>query len=1363
MPTEVTELLIRAKLDGVAEAKRRMDELATAVETTDAKVTRSGKSFEALRVGLDATAEVAARTARANKVLADSLATIERAVTTGATTRAEADSLIAAATMKRDEAVRKAQASLAASAAQAQGAATAHAALTTTTNQSSAAMRQLAIQGVQTASSLASGMPVTTTLVQQGHQVVDIMLAQGQGMGLLGAAARGVASALLSPIGVTVALGAAMAATVAHAAALEAEARALSIGLRAVGRDGELAASGLQAYVRVLQQGGIGRADASAIVGGLSRNPGLSAAGIGQVAGLTADTATALGSDPQAAAKLLGAAASGSYSAIKQLDDELNILTADERLSIRTMLEHGDRVDAVGKVMDSLKQRVQGLNKDALSPMAMAFRDLGNGWDDFVEKVTKSGPVKTYLEYIAGIVGGAAKLIGSSGDAGASPHDAEIAQLQRALAATPAAGMNSPAAISGRERLNALLALRNLAGVGQSPNDVGGSSLPGAAEGQRQNKELEDARVALANARRLAGAGPAGQASMAATIAAENEAREKKLTGLAREELIRLRVAEATTKEGAARAADVQALLAQATGEMALVRASEEGRAAMLRAQAAAEAHAKALSEDSVNEKALAEAILNRNAAQEAAKGAQTLLDLNEQVAATRALAEAYKAGDGPAYYAELADKTRQATVNLVAARDAATDPAIKAALTVEVIKIREGVEERQKENALLDARRRLLTGEGVLADLKLETSLIGANAEYRERELAAMRTTRALVEGKQAPDANSLTDTQKALVDQSRTIASANYALKQQQSLYDGIAQSATQAFDQVGQAITNAFIGGQKEAVNWGNVMRGVVASVLQQVIKLGVVNPLINAVLSPSTPLPSVNLLGGFGLGGSSGGASSGSSGGIGSILSNIPGVTSVGQFLGGSGGWSSFFTNTAIGFGLGTFANSMVRGNSTNGMIGAGLGSVLLGPLGGLAGGLIGGALGPGKAHHGWNIDVGANASGLLGITSSASDKYDIAGELQSVQAEIDAVNSVLSANRIKASIYGGAVPNLILGGNNAVSQPGSLSAAFSALSFSANDNALNGALSGRSFSSAQGLADFTTFFTTTMPTLIGGRGSLADAVSNLNKNFDEAVAKAHEYGLAEGDLAAARERQIGAARAAANLARDQSEAALDARILAAGGNSAAAALLGFDTSATQQRATLAKQLTDAFGDAYSATDEYARIMGKLTTALDAERVNLVNGPRLNAQGQVAGVMANLATFAAGLSTSSASPLSPMAQLGAARRGFDAVAGAAAAGDYNSLLRVQDYATSYLSISRNVNGSGLRYAQDFEHVIASLQGVGSVNTDALTTSAMAALAQNQTDQMVAAVARLQGEVAALRLDMRQAAVAPSRIAA
>lgn len=1361
MPVEISDLIVRMKIEGAEAAKARLNEVTTAVEAFDAPVKRSGKSLEALTVSLDAVAKAAALTARANKELAAAQETFNRGVATGAITQARADELTAAATRKRDEAVQRAQASL-----------TAHAAATdkiaASSAGASAAMRQLAIQGVQTASSLASGMPVTTTLVQQGHQVVDIMLAQGQGMAMLGQAARAVGSALLSPITAAVAVGAAFAAVTVHAAALEAETRALSIGLRAVGRDGEIAASGLQAYVRTLQQGGIARADAASIVGGLSRNPGLSGAAIGQVAGLTADTATALGSDHATAAKLLGGVASGSYAALKQLDDQLNIFTADERLSIRALIEHGDRLDATGKSFEAITQRVKGLHKDALSPMAAAFRDMANGWDEFVERVTRSGPVKAYLEHIGKVVSAAAKLVGGSGEGGGSTYDAEIAQLQATLGAVqrnPAAA-NAPITQVTRDRLAALLALRNLDGVGQGPNDVGGGTLPGTAEASRQAKELEQSRIDLANARRLAGAGPAGQGAMAARIAAENEVREKSLTGLAREELIRNRVAEVTTKEGAARAADLQALLAQTSGEMALVRASEEGRAAMLRAQAAAEAHAKALTEADVDEKALTEAILNRNAAQEAAKGAQTILDLNEQAAAAQKLAAAYKAGDGPAYYAALDEKVRVATVSLAAARDATTDPAVKATLTAEVILIGQKVAALDRVNADLEAAKRLREGQATLDDLRVETSLIGQNAEFRERELAALRTTRSLIGTGpgQAPDAGSFTDTQKALVEQSRTIASANYNLRQQQGLYDGIAQSATQAFDQVGQAITNAFIGGQKEAVNWGNVARGVVSSVLQQVIKLGVVNPMINAVLSPSTPLPSVNLLGGFGLGGGSGGGgASGSSGGFGSILSNIPGVSSLGQFLGGSGGWSSFFTSTAMGFGLGSFANSLVRGNSTNGMIGAGLGSVLLGPLGGLAGGLLGGALGPGKAHHGWNVDVGVNGSGLLGISSSASDKYDIAGELQSIQAEIDAVNQVLSGNGIKASIYGGAVPNLILGGNNAVSQPGSLSAAFSALSFSANDNALNGALAGRSFSSAQGLADFTTFFAQTMPGLIGGKGSLQNALDSLTKSFTEAIAKATEYGLATDDLTTAQAKQLADTRAAANLARDQSEAGLDARILSGRGMSAAAQLLGFDTSATAQRAQLGKQLTDAFGDAFAATDDYARIMGKLNTALDLERAAVLNGPRLNAQGQIAGVLGNLATFAGGLNTSAASPLSPMAQLGAARRGFDAVAGAAAAGDYNSLLKVQDYATTLLNLSRNVNGSGMGYVGDYNHVLSMLQGVGAVNTDSLTTSAMLAVAQNQTDQMVDAIGRLQAEVTALRLDMRQAAATPSRLVA
>ena len=72
----------------------------------------------------------------------------------------------------------------------------------------------------------------------------------------------------------------------------------------------------------------------------------------------------------------------------------------------------------------------------------------------------------------------------------------------------------------------------------------------------------------------------------------------------------------------------------------------------------------------------------------------------------------------------------------------------------------------------------------------------------------AALRAIRSLVSSGKAPDAGSLSETQQALVEQAKEIASANFALKQQQSLYEGIANAASQAFDQVGSAIANALM---------------------------------------------------------------------------------------------------------------------------------------------------------------------------------------------------------------------------------------------------------------------------------------------------------------------------------------------------------------------------------------------------------------------------------------------------------------------------------------------------------------------------------------------------------------------------
>ena len=1390
MAVEVDELLIRVRQEGIDAAQRRMDDLGASVTTTDTAVTKAGKSFEATRAKLDETANAAARAARINKDYEASVTAINRAVQTGATTQAEADELVRRAGINRDQALQKARDAATALAAQYAGTSQASDKMAASSGQQAYALRQLGIQGVQTVSSLATGMPIMTTLIQQGHQVVDVALAQGQGFGILGAAARAVAGALFSPIGVAVALGAAFALTLSHASTLEAETRALSIGLRAVGRDGELAASGLQSYVRILQSGGVTRADANTILGSLSRNPALGQAQIGQVAGLTSDVATATGKSAIDAAKITGDIASGSYSAIKSLDDELNILTADQRLAVRVMLEHGQRTEAVAIVMGALSGRVKGLNDDALTPAAKAFRDMGAAWGEFEDRLANSKGVQALLR-----LGEALSLIGANALTSKSPAD-EFAgatkQLDDLDALIARLGPNRPIAaplIVQRQQLQRRIS--ELLPTALDPSAVvGPDGASGAIQGpslgmtagmgltqdqQRQAKATEDQNKALSDQQRILAAGLPGQARVKAEIEAENFIRDHSLTGLAAEQYKRNAVAIALNEEGAARGRDLAAILLQSSADMALVRASDEGRAAMLRAQAAAEAHAKALTEGGVNEKAFAEAILNRNAAQAAKKGAQQLLEINEQIDATKALIAVEKGGDRAAYYGALDEKIRAATVDLRAHRDAATDPAIKAALTAEIALMGQKIEAQEKLTADLQAEKALRAGQGVLDDLKAEAGMIGLAAEQRERELAALRATRALISSGQAPDAGSLTDTQRALVDQSKTIASANYALKQQQNLYDGIAQSATQAFDQVGQAISNAFLGGSRAAVNWGNIARSAAASVIQQVIKLGVINPVLNSALG--TSLPSANILGSLGgLGGLFGGSSGGSSGSGSGINMNGGGLIPSGNgltdmlgisnllgngagFLGSSQSLGSMLGSFGLGMGLGTLANTLARGNSTNGMIGSALGSLLLGPLGGLAGGLIGGLFGPGGKHHGYSWTVGADTSGQLGLLSQNVDP--VAQQLFAQdQQDIATFNAWMKAQGIKAS---GA---FIVGGNNDPNLEhdyANFNAGASALTFTAaNNNSLNTALQGHVFTGATQVQDFATFFTTTMPGLIGGQGSVKTAIDGLTKSFTDAIAKATEFGLATDDLAAAQAKQVQAITDAATLATQQSEAGFQARILAANGDSSAAGLLNFDTQATAQRTSLAKQLTDAFGDAYSTTSDYSRIMGELNTALDLERKNLVNAPALQAAGNVAGVISNLAAYTAGLSTSASSPLAPLVQLSSARRGFDAVSGAALAGDYGSLQQVQAYAQNLLTVSRNVNGSGIGYANDFSHVVDVLTRASTINTDTLTTSAMAAVAQNQTDQLKGAIADLQTEVAGLRVDMVQVTTAPARVA-
>jgi hypothetical protein len=87
-------------------------------------------------------------------------------------------------------------------------------------------------------------------------------------------------------------------------------------------------------------------------------------------------------------------------------------------------------------------------------------------------------------------------------------------------------------------------------------------------------------------------------------------------------------------------------------------------------------------------------------------------------------------------------------------------------------------------------------------------------------------------------------------------------------QKSFDAVANIGERAFDRVGDALVQAFVSGEGAAVNFGGVLRGVMASALADFAKLAVVNPILNSVfISSSGARPTLGAA--FGGGGAGGG--------------------------------------------------------------------------------------------------------------------------------------------------------------------------------------------------------------------------------------------------------------------------------------------------------------------------------------------------------------------------------------------------------------------------------------------------------------------------------------------------------------
>jgi len=190
-----------------------------------------------------------------------------------------------------------------------------------------------------------------------------------------------------------------------------------------------------------------------------------------------------------------------------------------------------------------------------------------------------------------------------------------------------------------------------------------------------------------------------------------------------------------------------------------------------------------------------------------------------------------------------------------------------------------------------------------------------------------------------------------------------------------DALAQIGENALDRIGTGLVNAFAAGGKAALDFQSLMKGVIASIAADLLKLAVVTPITNAVFGTSRP----TLFGAF----QQGGVGAGGGGiGPGQILQ---GASAVSSLSGGGGGLMNMLGLGGLGAGISGFLAAPVFGqaalaSSTNAALAA-LPGGMLGPAApsslGLGGVTVGGLLGGLGAGFGAGMLTSSLVGGMRG--------------------------------------------------------------------------------------------------------------------------------------------------------------------------------------------------------------------------------------------------------------------------------------------------------------------------------------------------------------------------------------------------
>jgi murein DD-endopeptidase MepM/ murein hydrolase activator NlpD len=254
-------------------------------------------------------------------------------------------------------------------------------------------LQNLGYQVNDVATQLASGTSLAQTLGQQAGQIIQIFPRVGSA--IVGAFTNPVVLGFVATVGVVV--------LALKNAGDEAERTRKFVGLLAASADGSTyGAAQLSKASEALDHYGLSAADAVTVVRGFVKD-GVDPTRIIEFGKASQDLADVLGIKVVDAAQQVGEAFTGGYESVKKLDDATNFLTSAQRDNIKSLFDQGKAADARNEALRIFSDQQEDAANKMRGTWSEAARSLGGAWQDFLNVLSDTAPIKEIAKELEGL------------------------------------------------------------------------------------------------------------------------------------------------------------------------------------------------------------------------------------------------------------------------------------------------------------------------------------------------------------------------------------------------------------------------------------------------------------------------------------------------------------------------------------------------------------------------------------------------------------------------------------------------------------------------------------------------------------------------------------------------------------------------------------------------------------------------------------------------------------------------------------------------------------------------------------------------------------------------------------------------